>query len=197
MTTADKMSLVGALFTGLSALASLAVLVATWRIVKATDASVQVMKAQQRAATRPYIEVSAYVRRGATMLMLSVKNTGNSAAQNVVLKLDKDFFYNAQAGDSNNIRNYPLFSQPVASLGPRSELKFNLGTGAKVLNDPKLCPLLFDIHAEYSFDGETVVETTTIDLTPFVRTVAHQDPAVEQLARIAVSAEKIRALMEE
>lgn len=48
MTTADQISLVGALFTGLSALASLAVLVATWRIVKATDASVQVMKAQQR-----------------------------------------------------------------------------------------------------------------------------------------------------
>lgn len=46
MTTADKISLVGALFTGLSALASLAVLVATWRIVKATDASVQVMKGQ-------------------------------------------------------------------------------------------------------------------------------------------------------
>lgn len=35
------------------------------------------------------------------MLMLSGKNTGNSAAGKAVLKLDKDFFYNAHAGDSN------------------------------------------------------------------------------------------------
>lgn len=35
------------------------------------------------------------------MLMLSVKNTGNSTAGKVVMKLDNDFFYNAQAGDSN------------------------------------------------------------------------------------------------
>ncbi|RYG88541.1 MAG: hypothetical protein EON58_19900 [Alphaproteobacteria bacterium] len=195
--TPDQINLLTACFTGLAALTSVAVVWATFRVTKATEASVEVLKAQHRAATRPYVEISVYPRTGTTMLMLAVKNTGSSAAENVRLIVDRDFFYNAEEGPNTNIRTFPAFKDVIASLGPRAELKFNLGIGARVLNNPTLCPKKFAIAANYSFAGEHVSETTPIDLAPFVRTVAHEEPIVEQMRRIADNSGKIFDLMNE
>lgn len=197
MLTADQINLLTACFTGLAALTSVAVVWATFRVTKATEASVEVLKAQHRAATRPYVEISVYPKSGTTMLLLAVKNTGSSAAENVRLIIDRDFFYNAEEGPTTNIRTYPAFSNVIASLGPRAELKFFIGVGSKVLNNAALCPRKFAIAANYSFGGEHVSETTTIDLSPFVKTVAYEEPMVEQLRHIAENSTKIFDLMNE
>ncbi len=199
MLTAAQINLLTASFTGLTALTSVLVLWATFRVTRATEASVGVMRAQQRAMSRPYVDISVYARAGTTMLMLAIRNTGTSAAENLRLVMDRDIFFNAEEGSAQNFRGYPAFKDTISAFGPRSELRFNLGNGSRVLQPgfDTLCPKRFSVTAIYSFAGKQVSETTTLDLSPFGKTAAHSDPAVEQLRRIADHSEKLVKLLDD
>lgn len=183
MTTADWINLSFAIVTALSAFASLAVVWLTLQVLKANRAAVDVMRAQLDATTRPYILVSPSVRTMTTLLQLTVTNTGSSAAEDLQLTLDRDYFFNAEEGAANNLRNYPAFSQRMDSFPPKAELVFALGIGHKVM-DSELCPQQFTVTATYAWAGQRCTESTRIDLKPYGQSGKPIDVVAERLDKL-------------
>lgn len=191
MQTGDKINLAIAIIAGLSTITSLAVVVATFKILQANREAVAVMKEQVRSVTRPYIQVTPWARVGTTLLMLTVRNAGAIAANKVKLTMDKDFYSNAEQIESGNLRKYTAFAHPIESLPPRAELSFHLGVGHVIFSKPEQCPPIFSITAEYEFGGERVREVCTVDLQPFMLSALPVDPVAEQLEKLNETAGKI------
>ncbi len=64
----------------------------THRIAKANRQVVQVMREQSEALTRPYVTVAAVAQPGSPALYLRISNTGKTAAEQLRLELDRDFY---------------------------------------------------------------------------------------------------------
>lgn len=191
MQTADQINLAIAIVSGLSTLMSLAVVITTFKILQANQETVAVMREQARSASRPYIQVQPWIRVGSTMLMLTIRNAGANAAQNLSLKMDKDFYSNGEQSESRNLRRYTAFVHPSESLAPRAEISFHLGAGHIVFSNPDSCPQRFVVTAEYEFAGEKVVESHTIDLQPFLNSAQPIDPVAEQVEKLVEQLIKI------
>ena len=56
---------------------------------------------------------------------------GRSPALNLNLRMDKDFFFNADK-NGQNLAKLPVFTQPIDSLAPGARLQFVLGAGHTV-----------------------------------------------------------------
>lgn len=125
------------------------------------------------------------------MLMLNIRNAGASGANNLKLSMDKDFYSNGEQNESKNLRRYTAFVHPIRSLSPKAELSFHLGTGHSIFSNADLCPWQFTVTAEYEFEGEKVVEATTVDLQPFMYSAQPIDPVAEQLGKLNEYASKI------
>ena len=87
----------------------------TFRILRANEAVVQAMRDQLEAQSRPYVYPSLFVVPGTNIFGLRVKNTGKTAANNLRLSIDKDFFLLAKKEDAQNLRKMNAFSKPIAS----------------------------------------------------------------------------------
>lgn len=165
----------------------------TYRMAKANEASVQAMREQSEAMLRPYIEVTPYVRPHTTVLYLRVKNTGRTAAQNVRLTMDRDFFQFGKSGSADhNLRTKAAFAQPIDSLGPGHKLVFGLAQGFVIFGKeggPEITPQQFNIMVTYEFRGKKVEELHQIDLRPYIGSEGERDPVAEEL-------EKIRQIMQ-
>lgn len=190
MEIADKINLAIAIISGCTALISLGVLLATFRILQANRDSVAVMREQVRSLSRPFIQVTPLVRTGTTLIMLSIKNAGTTNARRLKLSMDHDFFFNAEKNPGKNLREYSAFTEVIECLAPKAEIKFLLGLGHVVFGKSDLCPPKFKISAEYEFEGEHVHEETVVDLTPFQFSAQPIDPVAEQLERLRVSVDK-------
>ena len=188
MQTADQINLAIAIFAAASTLMSLALVVATFKILSANRETVSVMKEQVLAMTRPYIQVSPWVRVGSTMLMLmlmlTIRDAGANPAHKLKLTLDRDFYFNAESSEGKNLRHYTAFVHPIESLPPKAEISFHLGPGHAVFGNADRCPLRFRVSAEYEFDGGRVTETTLVDLQPFMYSAQPIDPVAEQLEKL-------------
>jgi hypothetical protein len=184
MPTADQINIAIAIISACSTLLTLAVVVATFKILRANQETVSVMKEQIRAVSRPYVQVRPWVRVGTSMLMLTIENTGASAAHNLKLTMDKDFHSNGDANPSRNLRQYTAFVHPIESLPPKAELTFHLGPGHVVFQNGDLCPQRFTVHAEYDFENQSVSERTIVDLQPFQYSAQPTDPIAEQLEKL-------------
>lgn len=183
MSTSDKISLAIAIAAVFSVLVSLLVVYISYLVVKVNREVVNVMREQLDASTRPYIYIAPDVRPMTTLLLLRIGNTGASAAKNLRLTLDKDYYFNGEKNDSKNLRHYSAFSHPIEAFAPRAELVFNLGIGHRVLKSD-LCPLQFRVIAEYEYRGRTVSETTCVDLQPYAQSAQLIDPIAERLDKI-------------
>lgn len=160
----------------------------TYKMAKASEASVQAVRDQSEAMLRPYIEITPYVRPHTTLLYLRIENTGRTGAQNVTLSMDRDFY---QFGDSSspehNLRTKAAFTQPIDSLGPGHKLVFALAQGFVIFGEsgsPATTPQQFNITAAYVFGGKMVEETHRIDLRPYIGSEGERDPIVEELEKI-------------
>ena len=87
----------------------------TFRILRANEAVVQAMRDQLEAQSRPYVHPSLFVVPGTNIFGLRVKNTSKTAASNLRLSIDKDFFLLAKKEDAQNLRKMNAFSKPIAS----------------------------------------------------------------------------------
>ena len=184
MQTADQINLAIAIISASSTVLTLAVVVATFKILRANQETVAVMKEQIRAVSRPYVQVRPWVRVGTTMLMLTIENSGASAARNLKLTMDKDFHSNGDANPGKNLRKYTAFVHPIESLPPKAELTFHLGPGHIVFQNSELCPQRFTVSAEYEFEDQSITEKTTVDLQPFQYSAQPTDPVAEQLEKL-------------
>jgi hypothetical protein len=179
-----------------SAITSAAVCFATFRILAATRQTLEDARNQADQARRPVVEIAAWPKPHETIVMLSIRNTGNGAARNLRLKLSHNFFFNGEEDEANNIRNYPVFQKRIESLSPRAEIDLLLGVGHVLFAKPDLCPLQFMVEATYTFEQKEFIERTFIDLAPFSRHAAFQDPHIEQLKNMATGIQAISKAIE-
>lgn len=185
MTTTDWLTLALVLITAFYAWA-------TFEILRANKGVVQAMEMQTEAQLRPYVVASVSVRSGTTLLLLEIQNTGKSPALNLNLKMDKDFFLNAEKG-RDNIAELPVFTQAIESFAPGTKIPFVLGVGHTILADEvddTTCPKVFSIDAEYTFGAKAYKERNTIDLRPLLGSSAEQDPIADELKKLRESLEK-------
>jgi hypothetical protein len=184
MQIADQINLAIAIVSGLTALASLAVMLATFKILQANRESVAVMREQVRSLSRPYIQITPWVRTGSTLMMLTIRNAGTTNARNLKLSMDRDFYFNAEKTSGKNLREFAAFTEVIECFPPHAELVFHLGVGHVVFGKSEQCPTRFTITADYEFEGEHASEATVVDLQPFQFTAQPIDPVAEQIEKL-------------
>lgn len=192
MTNTDWLTLALVVITGFYAWATL-------KILRANEAMVSTMRDQQNAAMRPYILVSTNLRMGTQLLYLSIKNVGKTAALNLKLSLDKSFYQLGEKREERNIANSAAFSRTIDSLPPDGQLLFLLGNGPTLYsgsNTEELSPLVFQVTASYMSGSETISETSTVDLRPYINTDVPHDPIVEELGKLRAEFVKLSKALE-
>lgn len=165
----------------------------TCRIAKANEQVLSVMRSQTVDINRPYIIVRPVTIPGDQIIYLRVSNTGRTAARNVRLAIDRDFYQFAQKEDDHNLRTLNVFRNQVDCFPPGMELNYYLGTGPGIFGQnhpPELSPVVFNVTATYSFLDQTVQETTTVDLRPYLKTV-DSDPLGSRLEELIKVMEKL------
>ena len=160
----------------------------THRMARASEASVEAMHAQNDALTRPYITVTPFVRKHTPLLYLRIENSGRTAAENVRLTLDRDFF---QFGEKNkpmkNLRNMSAFQNTIDSMPPSLKLNFVLGQAWVIFGknaDSTATPNRFVVTVKYEYSDKSVEEAHQVDLRPYLKTEVERDPVVEELEKI-------------
>lgn len=168
----------------------------TYKMAKASEATVQEMRAQSEAMLRPYIVVSTYVRPHTTVLYLRIENMGRCASENLELSIDRDFFqFGRSSVADHNLRLLPAFVDPIQALAPGGKLLFALAQGFVIFSpdaDQTKVPLQFRITARYRFGNHVYVETNDIDLRPYAGSEGDRDPVVEELERLRKVVEKMK-----
>jgi hypothetical protein len=166
----------------------------TYKIAKASEASVQAIRDQSEATLRPYISVSTFIRPHTPMLYLRIENLGRTAAENLQLAVDRDFFqFGETQKPERNLRTMSAFTVPIDSLAPGTQLNFALGQGWVIFAEnasSETMPTRFNITASYGFRGQKVQEVNRIDLRPYIGSESNTDPVVEELEKIRVVVEK-------
>jgi len=166
----------------------------TYKIAKASEASVQALREQSEAMLRPYITVAPFVRPHTPLLYLRVENSGRTGAENVRLTIDRDFYKFGEADrPEKNLRTMSAFTTPIDNFPPGNELLFALGQGWVIFGEnarPDITPPQFSVIASYEFRGRNVEEVNRIDLRPYIGSEGERDPLVEELERIRAVMEK-------
>jgi hypothetical protein len=166
----------------------------TYKMAKASESSVQAMREQSEAMLRPYVTIAPFVRPNTTVLYLRIENTGRTAAENLQLSIDKDFFQFGEAGShEKNIRTKAAFSEQIKSLPPGGKLIFALAQGFIIFGagtNSNCVPQQFTITAKYLFGGKEFNEINHIDLRPYIGSEGEHDPVVEELEKLRKVAEK-------
>jgi hypothetical protein len=158
---------------------------ATYKILQANRAVVVEMAGQTEAQLRPYITAALSLR--STVLFLEIRNRGKTAATDLRLTMDKDFFPHAERRDSENIRTLPAFSGPIAAYAAGARLQFILGAGHVVLPesvDETVCPKTFSVRAQYRWGARRYDEHHEIDLRPLLHSVAIVEPVAEEIKNL-------------
>lgn len=168
---------------------------ATFRILRANEKVVSVMEKQAVAMGRPYVTVTPFVLPGTPLISLKIANTGQSAAKNLRLVMDRDFYKFAEKQEGKNIATFKAFQEPIEMLAPEAELTFDLAQGFKIFvedADDDVVPKVFTITASYGFPGGSVEERNVIDLRPFEESTQPRDLIVSELQEIRKAIEKIK-----
>jgi hypothetical protein len=176
------------ILTGVLALITAIYAYLTYRMAVASEASVKAVIGQTEAMMRPYVTVAPFVRPHTDIIYIRIHNSGRSAAENVRLSLDKDFFkYGNTNRPDGNLRKIAAFSEPMDSMPPGFELLFALAQGSSLFGPgakSEVTPTQFAITASYEFSGKRVEEVTRIDLGPYVGSEGERSPIVDELERI-------------
>ncbi|MCC6713061.1 MAG: hypothetical protein IT344_06840 [Candidatus Dadabacteria bacterium] len=159
----------------------------TYKILKANQSVVTEMQNQNEALRRPYIVISPALFPNNIIFFLRIRNTGLTAAENLRLSLDKNFYEFGKIEDRCNLKSFKAFNDPIDSFVPGAEMTFYLAQSFVVFGEnanPEVTPSIFTITAEYSFGKKTVVEKTVIDLRPYAHSSPPQDSISYELKKI-------------
>jgi len=151
------------------------------------------MREQTWAPTRPQVLVEPYVRPTTPFLYLRVHNVGRSTANNLSLKLDKEFWQFGEKKDDHALHMKRAFSEQIDALHPGQELHFALAQGWKIFGkeaDESLCPSRFTAAATYSYAGRTISEAFPVDLSIYLGSESEHFPVVEELEKLRKAVEK-------
>lgn len=160
--------------------------------VAASRDAVFAMREQTVALYRPYVTVTTFAgpEDQTGTLYLRVTNTGQSAAENMELQLDRSFHVGREQPGGFDLAQAGAFTRPIQTFAPRSELTFLLGSHGDIFGkngrqqDP-LTPWEFNISARYSFLGKPIAEEiTAVDLRYYELSIPPHDASVRELQRI-------------
>ena len=171
---------------------------ATYKILKANERVVDVMHSQFEAMTRPYVNIAPILDIDSPMFRLKISNTGKTAAKNLRLIVDKDFFLFGKK--ENSLASFPAFQDEIASFAPGAEIVIGLVIGTELFTenyDEKLTPKQFSITANYSYGGNTVEEPNAIDLHPYDKTTLPQDVHATRLKEIKKEIENVSVILKQ
>lgn len=165
----------------------------TFRILRANEKVVGKMRDQQEAMYRPYVSISPVVYPENPIAFLKIKNSGLTAANNLRLNLDKDFFQFGENKEERNLKSRSAFKDPIDSFVPGAEIYFYLAQSFVIFGKKEgqeLTPTTFTVTAEYEYLDKKVAEKTVVDLSPYLGAANPHDPIVCQLKAIKEAIEK-------
>lgn len=166
----------------------------TYKMSKSSEDSVESIRAQSEAMFRPYVTVSPYIRPNTNVLYLKIENTGKSTAEDLHLKIDKDFFqFGESTRSDHNLKTKAAFVEPIQSLPPGGKLVFALAQGFVIFApnaDQTKTPQQFTISENYRMGNRIYSENNNINLKPFIGSEGETEPIVEELGKIRKVAEK-------
>lgn len=165
----------------------------TFRILKANEKVVEEMRNQQEAVLRPYISIAPVIFPENSIVFLKVKNSGLTAAQNLRLSLDRDFYQFGDKKEESNLRSLSAFREPIDSFVPGSEMLFYLAQTFVIFGekaDAHRTPTIFTITVEYEYQRKKVTEKNVLDLRPYLGSALPHDPIVKQLKKLIETIEK-------
>lgn len=166
----------------------------TFRILRANEKVVDVMREQALATSRPYIIVIPFLELDNPIFYIRITNTGKTAATDLRLTINKSFQQFGNLGEAHDLSTYVAFNQTINSFPPGAEIIFPLAQGAKVFSqgeEQSELPRTFSIIAEYDFANQHVAETNQIDLRPYLKAGIPQDAYVRKLESIRKSLETL------
>jgi hypothetical protein len=165
----------------------------TFKMLKANENVLLEMQTQREDLIRPYVDISISMFPDNPIFYLKIINSGKTAASNLKLTLDRDFFKVGEQKESNNLRNFNVFNNSINSFSPNTEILLMLAQGFKVFADDAneaILPKRFSITASYQYGNSSVTEETNIDLTPYLNSLQPYDSVVTKLKEIKQAIEK-------
>jgi hypothetical protein len=172
---------------------------ATYKILKANERVVDVMREQAEAMTRPYVTVSALIEPNNPIFYLRIFNAGKTAATDLKLNLDRSFYRFAEKIKKKNLADYAAFKDTITSFSPGAEIVFSLAQSFVIFGDQadsSVTPSCFTITTEYSYAGKRVEEVNTIDLRPYLGASKPQEAYVRKLEAINESIQEVAKRLE-
>ncbi len=163
----------------------------TFLIVLKNRDMVAQMKAQNESFIAPIISVAIQVKHS-TVVCLKVKNSGHSAAKNLRLSLDRDFYQFGVFEEAKNMRHFPAFQQTIPSFSPGEEIFFLMSQGfnlGKSFEDKIITPYEFNVGVRYEFGGQPVNQQHEVNLRAYLQSQQDRSETLEEL-------EKIRGVLE-
>ena len=130
-------------FTGIGALATVVYCVYTISIVKATQASVDLLRLQSEEESRARITIVPYIFD--SKLMLKLANVGKLPATDLRLSLTTPVHL---IGNRRLLNDAPIVSKGVKAFQAGVEINFTLGVGREVMRRAET-ERTFSIHAHY------------------------------------------------
>lgn len=174
----------------LSEFSNLAVALATGALALVTFVTNRRMKEQFDSLNRPYVRANLVIS-GHSAISLQVSNEGSAPAENLTMKLDRDFRLNGEES-MGLLNSASAFSRPVKAMPAKTSWNYFLGVGHRLL-DATRCPQEFNISVRYESKGRAFEEILQIDLDALrgTGTVTGEDPQRDALKSIATSAAAI------
>ncbi len=167
---------------------------ATFKILRANEKVVDVMREQAAAMTRPYIVVAPLVKLADPIFYLRISNLGKTTATNLRLTLDKSFHMFGESAKDHDLSTFAAFSRPIDSFPPGAEITFSLAQDFMVFDgktENSNMPHTFAVTAEYEFEGKQVREVNRIDLRPYLGADIPQDAYLGKLTDMNASLKQI------
>jgi len=167
----------------------------TYKILKANQNSVLAMQEQMEASNRPYVTARISMQVGEPYFYLNIENIGKTAAKNLKLSFDKDFYQYGRSTDEHNIKSFPVFKNLISEFTAGTHLFYPLVSSVDILSDSfdsVLVPREFSVTAEYSYFGNRAVkEVFHFDLTVYQNCIALKDPLVTAINGVTAATGKL------
>jgi hypothetical protein len=150
------------------------------------------MQEQTEAVNRPCIAVSTFLVPRSVMIYLKIENIGKTAAHDLHLTWDRDFYQFGRSGTEDNLAQSSAFAQPIKTFPPGAQLVFPLAQAFVVFGEganSEATPQVLNVKAIYRYLHKTVTETTAIDLNPYLKSQPEPDPMLDKLDAMVKSLE--------
>lgn len=165
----------------------------TYKIARENQRMAAQMKRQLEITTAPDVVVNTNIRHQ-NVLGLRIKNVGHSSANNLQLRINKDFHQFASTSGERNLRGIDLFQRTIPCFPPNEEIYVDLTQGWNLNkeHDGKLItPAQFTILVEYQHSGNTHKRQFEFDFQNYFHTRQDRPEVWDEIEKIRIALEKI------